>query len=109
MSGGNKTHVTAHGTMQSYLIGFLLSLALTLIPFGLVMYPGFSREIILQAITAIAILQILVQLLYFLHLNPRTDEGWNLLAFVFTAVIIIILVGGSLWIMHHLNHNMRVM
>ncbi len=57
-------------------------------------------------IAAFAVVQVLVQLGFFLHMNTRSDEGWNMMAFIFTAVIIAIVVVGSLWIMFHLNHNM---
>ena len=53
-----------------------------------------------------ALLQILVQLGYFLHMNTKSDEWWNMISFVFTVLIIAIVVIGSLWIMFHLNHNM---
>ena len=98
----------SHGSLRSYLLGFLLSVVLTLIPFGLVMYPelGFTQGTLLAVILGMALLQILVQLGFFLHLNSHSDEGWNMIACVFTALIIVILVVGSLWIMFHLNHNM---
>ena len=96
----------AHGTTRSYVIGFILSVILTLIPFGLVMYPAFSSSVLLMAIIGLALLQILVQLGFFLHMNTKADEGWNMLALVFTVLIIAILVVGSMWIMFHLNSNM---
>lgn len=98
----------SHGSVRSYVLGFILSVVLTLVPFGLVMYPelGLSQGTVLAAILGMALLQILVQLGFFLHMNTHSDEGWNMIAFVFTALIIVILVVGSLWIMTHLNHNM---
>jgi cytochrome o ubiquinol oxidase operon protein cyoD len=53
-----------------------------------------------------ALLQILVQLVYFLHMNSSSEGSWNLIAFIFTVLIVAILVVGSLWIMFHLNTNM---
>ena len=98
----------SHGSLRSYGLGFVLSLILTLLPFALVMYPelGLGRNVVLYAILGLALLQILVQLVFFLHMNRHSDEGWNLLSFVFTVLIIAILVVGSMWIMFHLNHNM---
>lgn len=107
MSHSNAHRAGAgHGSTRSYVMGFILSVILTLIPFGLVMYPAFSSSVLLMAIIGLALLQILVQLGFFLHMNTKSDEGWNMLAFVFTLLIIAILVVGSMWIMFHLNSNM---
>ena len=53
-------------------------------------------------------IQILVHLVCFLHMNTKSDEGWNMTAFIFTVIIIAILVVGSIWIMWNLNYNMMV-
>lgn len=74
----------------------------------MVMHPGESHTTILYVIVGLALAQILVQLVYFLHMNSSSEGGWNLIAFVFTVLIIAILVVGSLWIMFHLNTNMMV-
>lgn len=60
------------------------------------MYPAFSSSVLLMAIIGLALLQILVQLRFFLHMNTKSDEGWNMLALVFTVLIIAILVVGSM-------------
>ena len=64
-----------------------------------------------QRLTALVILgfaavQIVVHMVYFLHMNTKSEGGWNLVALVFTAVLVIIVLSGSLWVMHHLNTNM---
>ena len=102
----HKLAGASHCSVKSYSIGFLLSVLLTVIPFALVMYPSFSSLTTLYVIATFAVVQVLVQLGFFLHMNTRSDEGWNMIAFIFTAVIIAIVVVGSLWIMFHLNHNM---
>ncbi len=96
------------GGGKSYAIGFLLSLVLTAIPFALVMTGALPRPIALASILAAGVLQILVHLVCFLHLNTRSEGGWNVLALGFTAVITVILVFGSIWIMQHLDHNMTM-
>ena len=98
----------SHGSARSYLVGFILSILLTVIPFALVMYPGLglSAATVLNIIIGLALVQILVQLGFFLHMNTKSDEGWNMTAAIFTLLIIAILVVGSMWIMFHLNHNM---
>lgn len=96
----------AHGSMRGYMTGFILSVILTAIPFAVVMSGAFSVTIALMTIAITAIVQIVVHLNYFLHLNEGSDKQWNLPVFIFAAVIIGILVVGSLWIMHNLNVNM---
>ncbi len=96
----------SHGSAKSYLIGFILSVILTVIPFGMVMNGGFAPSTVLYTIMIMAVVQIVVHLIYFLHMNSSSEEGWNLIAFIFTLLIIAIVVVGSLWIMFHLNTNM---
>jgi len=109
MSHSSTHHGGAsHGSVKSYIVGFIWSVILTVIPFWMVMHPGESHTTVLYAIIGLALVQILVQLVYFLHMNASSEGGWNLIAFVFTALIIAILVVGSLWIMFHLNHNMMI-
>ena len=54
-------------------------------------------------------MQIVVHVVFFLHLDTRSEGGWNLIAFAFTVVVVAIVLGGSLWIMFHLNSNMMPM
>jgi cytochrome o ubiquinol oxidase operon protein cyoD len=104
--GGEGPHLTLDG----YLIGFGLSVILTAIPFGLVMSGVLeSKTATAFAITLLAVVQIVVHMVYFLHLDPRSEGGWNLMALIFTAVILIIALTGSLWIMYHLQQNMAPM
>lgn len=97
----------AHFTLRVYLSGFAVAAVLTAIPFWLVMSHAISNAAVATAVVvALAIAQVLVHTFAFLHLNVRAQGGWNLIAYVFTAVILLIIIGGSLWIMHHLNLNM---
>ena len=96
-----------HGSKQSYLVGFGLSAVLTAIPFWLVMTnalgnPGATAA----AVILFAVLQILVHTICFLHVNTQAESGWTLIAYIFTGVILLITICGSLWIMYHLNSNM---
>jgi len=103
-------HEAAHGTFKSYMTGFILSVILTAIPFWLVMGKVFSDPSITVAIVMIlGAIQIVVHMIYFLHLNTRSEGGWNMMALMFTIVLVIIALSGSLWVMHHLNSNMMVM
>lgn len=88
--------------------GFILSIILTAIPFWMVMSGTASHTVILGTVLISAVVQILVHLVCFLHMNTKSDEGWNMTAFIFTVIIIAILVVGSIWIMWNLNYNMMV-
>ena len=95
-----------HGTKRSYLIGFLLSAVLTAIPFWLVMTGVLTPTATAVAVVGMAVVQILVHTVCFLHVNTQSEGGWTLLAYAFTAVLLLILIAGSIWIMYHLNTNM---
>lgn len=94
-------------SIKAYATGFLLSILLTAAAFGLVIYGGeISRGVILAGILAAAMLQIMVHLHYFLHLNTSSEARWNVLALVCTLIIMILFIGGTLWIMNDLNARM---
>lgn len=94
--------------LRSYLTGFALAVVLTAIPFALVALEALPKLPTLIVIAVVAVIQILVHLRYFLHLDLRTTPRENILAFVFAAVLIFIMVGGSLWIMFDLQQRMAV-
>lgn len=96
-----------HGSYKSYITGFVLAVILTAIPFYLVMNDTIDNKTVTGLIImALAAVQIVVHMIYFLHMNPRSDGGWTLMALVFTVVIVVITLSGSLWVMYHLNTNM---
>ena len=96
-----------HGTRRSYLIGFALSVVLTAIPFWLVMADVISDTVIATlVIMAFGAVQIFVHMIYFLHMNTKSEGGWTMMAAIFTIIIIVIALVGSLWVMFHLNTNM---
>ena len=95
-----------HGSFKSYMIGFLLSVVLTAIPFWLVMTGALPAATTGLIITAFAVVQIVVHMVFFLHMNHKSEGGWNMLALIFTIVVVVIAVAGSVWVMYHLNVNM---
>ena len=103
-------HAAGHGTMKSYMTGFILSVILTAIPFILVM-TGVIESKVLTAVLVMLIgaVQIVVHMIYFLHMNPKSEGGWTMMALIFTLVLVAIALSGSLWVMHHLNTNMMPM
>ncbi len=104
---GHDLHDAGPFTLRTYLTGFAVAVLLTAIPFWIVM-TGAIANIALAGgvIVVLAIAQIFVQTFAFLHVNTRTQGGWTLVAYIFTAVLVVITIGGSLWIMYHLNTNM---
>jgi cytochrome o ubiquinol oxidase subunit IV len=97
-------HGSAHGSRKSYITGFLLAIALTVVPFGLVTSHSSVGTPLTIAVFALA--QIGVHIVYFLHVNRSEEQRWNLMALVFTAIVVCIILGGSIWIMHNLYVNM---
>jgi cytochrome o ubiquinol oxidase subunit IV len=96
-----------HATLRGYLTGFVLSVILTAIPFWLVMDKVFSdNKTTLVIVLAFAAVQIVVHMIYFLHLNTSSEGGWNMLALIFTMVLVVIALSGSLWVMYHMGVNM---
>jgi cytochrome o ubiquinol oxidase subunit IV len=96
----------SRGSLKSYLTGFALSLILTAIPFAMVMSGTWSSSAILAGIFSAGIVQILVHLYYFLHLDSSSALLWNVLALIFTLLIMALFVGGTLWVMASLNYRM---
>jgi cytochrome o ubiquinol oxidase operon protein cyoD len=100
------THAS-HGSLNGYVTGFVLSVVLTAIPFWLVIGKVFDRPGATAAVLlGFAAVQIIVHMVYFLHMNAKSEGGWTLLALIFTVVIVVIALSGSLWVMYHLNENM---
>ncbi len=96
-----------HGTRESYVKGFILSVILTAIPFGLVMAGGFaSAQATALVVLGCAIVQILVHMVYFLHMSPSAQKGWVLTALVFTVVVLMIALVGTIWVMYNMDSYM---
>jgi cytochrome o ubiquinol oxidase operon protein cyoD len=111
MSVAAAGHATqGHGSRAGYLLGFFASVILTGIPFLLVMNPVFAdARITALLVMAFAAIQVVVHMVYFLHMNSRAEGGWTMLALIFTLVLVGITLSGSLWVMYNLNANMMPM
>jgi cytochrome o ubiquinol oxidase operon protein cyoD len=97
----------SHSTLKGYLTGFVLAVILTAIPFWIVMSGGLGKSnTTALVIMGFAVVQIVVHMIYFLHMNARSEGGWTMLALIFTLVLVVITLTGSIWVMYHLNHNM---
>ncbi len=107
---GHDAHAPAHATRQGYLIGFGLSVVLTAIPFWLVMAGVIaSNAVAAFVVVGLALAQIVVHMVFFLHMDTKSESGWTFMALMFTIVLIAIALSGSLWVMYHLTSNMMPM
>ena len=104
--GSNIEYGNGHGSYKSYIIGFILSIILTIVPYMIVVNHLLSREIMVFMVVSIGVIQLFIQLIFFLHLGTESKPRWNLMAFLFTLFVVGILVIGSLWIMYNLDYNM---
>lgn len=99
-------HEIGHGSVASYTIGFILSLVFTIIPYYIVTETTVGGWLLLAILMGFAVAQLLVQVIFFLHLGRESKPRWNLLAFLFMLLVVVIIVIGSLWIMDNLHYNM---
>lgn len=114
MSAAHETHhdlhhesAAPHVSLREYATGFVASVVLTAIPFWLVMSGALGdRTLTALVIALFAAAQVVVHMICFLHMNAKAEGGWNLLALIFTVIVVVIALTGSLWVMYHLNHNM---
>lgn len=100
------TSTSHHANYKTYTSGFILSVILTVMAFYFVSAELFSGWTLAISLSILAVAQLLIQLLFFLHLGREDKPRWNLIAFLFMILVILIVVVGSLWIMHNLNYNM---
>jgi cytochrome o ubiquinol oxidase operon protein cyoD len=96
----------SYGTYKSYIIGFALSVVLTLLSFYLVSVGTLSPKTLYISVGFLMIVQFIVQTVFFLHLNPRSNASWNLVSFLFTVLMTVVLVVGTMWIMFNLYEKM---
>ena len=95
-----------HGSVRSYVIGFVLSVVLTAAAFGLVMQQVLGPTESIIAIAVLAFIQILVHLVFFLHMNTSSSQRWNLISLGFAVLVAVILIGGTLWVLHNVGAHM---
>lgn len=97
-----------HGTTTSYVVGFILSLVFTIIPYYLVVGHVVSGSLLLATILGFAVMQMIIQIVFFLHLGRQKSPNWQFVFFISTVGIILVVIGGSLWIMYNLHANMAL-
>lgn len=101
-----ETH-SAHGSYKSYITGFVLSVILTVVPFWIVLGDvQINLAWALTIIFGLGAVQIMVHVYYFLHVTVQAEEGWQAMSLLFTGVLLVIVLVGSIWVMTHLHENM---
>ena len=95
--------------IQGYLIGLGLATLLTLVSFFIAGTSLVWGPSIPVALAVLAIAQMGVHLVFFLHITTGPDNVNNVMALAFGVLIVFLVIAGSLWIMSHLNHNMMPM
>ena len=91
--------------VNSYIVGFVLSLALTFEAYLLVTSRAFSPGALIGILLSLAALQLLVQLFFFLHLDRAARAPWNIIMFLFMVLTALMVVVGSMWIMRNLDYR----
>jgi cytochrome o ubiquinol oxidase operon protein cyoD len=98
------------GTAKFYFLGFVLCIALTLGAYFLVAEKFLTGMTLILAILGLGVIQMAVQLVFFMHLGSEYADGkakhhWNFLVFFFMIMVLVIIVFGSIWIMYSLNYR----
>jgi len=106
-SSHSHTASTVHApTTSAYLTGFVAALVLTIIPFALVALGWFSVGATLIIVAIAGAVQVVVHLRYFLHLDMGEEQRWNTISIAFSAVVMFVLVGGTIWLFYSLHARM---
>lgn len=95
-----------HGSAKAYAIGFILCIVLTAASFGLVMMDVLSGKELIYTLIGLAIVQAIVQAIFFLHLGQEDKPRWETASFSFMVAVLLIIAIGSLWVMNDLNERM---
>lgn len=103
--GAIRDQDTGQGSPASYMTGYVLSIIFTIVPYLLVVNDVLTGWGLYLMLAGFAIVQLFVQLVFFLHLGRESKPRWNLLVFLFSVLVVVILVFGSLWIMKNLNYH----
>lgn len=98
-----------HGWNASYkpqFLGLVISLILTVAAYRITIDYDVTESLLIWTIVGLGFLQALVQLVFFLHLGFESKPHWGMITFLFTVLITLIVIGGSLWIMSNLDYNL---
>ncbi len=98
-------HQPENATLKNYVIGFVSSIVLTMSAYLLAYYHAGGRGLLFGLLAVLALIQFSVQLIFFLHVGKEFSPRLKLIVTLFMMLVVLIIVGGSLWIMYNLNHR----
>jgi cytochrome o ubiquinol oxidase operon protein cyoD len=94
-----------HGSVRTYTTGFVLSVSLTIVAFIAAGTHAIHGWTLVGVLLLLAVIQLFIQLVFFLHLNRESKPRWNRTALAFAAMVVLVIVFGSLWIMKNLAYD----
>jgi len=106
MSGVVSEHQAHPLSVGKYIFGFISSVVVTMVAYLLVTRGTFSHPVTIGMISGLAILQYLLQMVFFLHVGDERPPRWKLAVMLMMLMVVLIVVFGSLWIMNNLNTRM---
>ncbi|MCP3708323.1 cytochrome o ubiquinol oxidase subunit IV [Paraburkholderia sp. CNPSo 3274] len=98
-----QSHAESHGSLGSYVAGFILSVLLTAGAFAVVLHGTLDATTAMIVIAVLAFVQVVVHLVFFLHLNTSPGQGWNVLSLAYTVLAAAFLIFGTIWVMHNVG------
>lgn len=99
---------TFRQALKKYTMGLATALVVTIVAFWIVTGHAVIGGWLQAVLMTLALVQLGVQLVFFLHLGEESRPRWQLTAFLFTLIMVSVIVIGSLWIMNNLNYNMSM-
>lgn len=93
-------------SLKPLALGLVFSLILILSAYRIVTYYHLTSMTLVYTIFALGIIQAVVQLIFFLHLGLESKPHWYMITFLFTILVLVIIIGGSIWIMNNLNYHL---
>lgn len=100
------THHGWNASIKPLVLGFIFSIISTLAVYRIVTHMHLKHDWLVATVVGVGCLQVILQLVFFLHLGLESKPRWNLLMFLFTVLLILIVVLGTLWIMYNLSYNL---
>lgn len=101
-----ETHKFDQGTVKGYIFGFILSLFLTMVLYAIAIFHSFSGWVFPFSLYFLGTVQAALQLTMFVGMMREAKPRWNVITLLFMALIVIIVVALTLWIMANLSYNL---
>jgi len=93
-------------SLPKYIVGFAASVLLTMAAYLMVTRSSWSHGVVIGVISGLAVVQFVVQLVFFLHIGDEREPRWKQVVLWFMLGVVVLVVVGSLWIMNNLNSRM---